>query len=81
MAQYIYCNQKSSHHRMDVRVCLARCPEKEDCPDLALIDLSDEVASPTSVEDVVTNLTGDACTQADLPTYQTVSVTETTAGV
>ena len=47
MAQYIYCTKKSSHHRMDVRVCLARCLEKDDCPDLAKLDLSsaDEPAS------------------------------------
>jgi len=35
LADYIYCTKKGSRPRMDVRVCQARCPDKEDCRDLA----------------------------------------------
>jgi len=35
LADYIYCTKKSSRPRMDVRVCQARCPDKEECRDLA----------------------------------------------
>jgi hypothetical protein len=60
MAQYVYCNQKSSHHRMDVRVCLARCPEKEDCPDLAMLDLSASAAAASPPEEARPHLAGAA---------------------
>lgn len=35
MADYIYCLKKSNKPRMDIRVCQAKCPDRENCPDLA----------------------------------------------
>ena len=34
MAQFVLCKQKANKPRMDVRVCVARCPDAEVCPDL-----------------------------------------------
>ncbi|MBU2550997.1 MAG: hypothetical protein KKB20_21480 [Proteobacteria bacterium] len=34
MAEYVYCQKKANKPRMDVRVCLAKCPDREPCPEL-----------------------------------------------
>ena len=43
MNRYVFCNKKSSKPRMNVRVCQAKCPDKEDCPDLAEVLATEEV--------------------------------------
>lgn len=35
MADYIYCTKKPNKPRIDVRVCRAKCPDREFCRDLA----------------------------------------------
>jgi hypothetical protein len=33
MADYIYCLRKKNNPRIDVRICEAKCPFKEECPE------------------------------------------------
>lgn len=33
MADYIYCLRKKNNPRIDVRICEAKCPFREECPE------------------------------------------------
>ena len=35
MADYVFCTRKSNKPRMNVKVCLARCSEREECREIS----------------------------------------------